>query len=93
MLDANLKAPLLAALIAVSLGAFRLAAADPPAASAPPAPPAAVRTPVAPTCLEAIVSPVSGFAECVNPRGAPVAAPPPRPAADNHSEPTVEPDK
>ncbi len=40
-------------------------------------------------CLEAVVSPVSGFAECVNPRGAPVAPPPPRPqppcdAADGH---------
>jgi len=33
------------------------------------------------TCQEAVVSPVSGFAECVNPRGAPVAPPPKRPDA------------
>jgi len=32
-----------------------------------------------PACKEATVNPVSGFAECVNPRGAPVPAPPPRP--------------
>jgi hypothetical protein len=30
-------------------------------------------------CEEAVVSPVSGYAECVRPRGAPVAPPPPRP--------------
>ena len=30
-------------------------------------------------CLEAVVNPVSGHAECVNPRGAPVQPPPPRP--------------
>ncbi len=27
-------------------------------------------------CLEAVVNPVTGFAFCVNPRGAPVAPPP-----------------
>ena len=32
-------------------------------------------------CEEAIVNPVSGHAECVRPLGAPVDAPPPRPAA------------
>lgn len=31
-------------------------------------------------CKEAIVNPVSGYAECVQPRGAPVDPPPPRPA-------------
>lgn len=31
-------------------------------------------------CEEAMVSPVSGHAECVRPLGAPVAAPPPRPS-------------
>src|ERR1700722_14744751 len=31
-------------------------------------------------CVEAIVNPVSGHAECVRPLGAPVAAPPPRPS-------------
>jgi hypothetical protein len=31
-------------------------------------------------CKEAIVNPVSGYAECVSPRGAPVDPPPPRPA-------------
>jgi Protein of unknown function (DUF2380) len=34
----------------------------------------------APLCKEAIVNPVSGYAECVLPRGAPVDPPPPRPA-------------
>jgi hypothetical protein len=33
------------------------------------------------TCKEAIVSPVSGHAECVDPRGAPVDPPPQRPSA------------
>jgi hypothetical protein len=32
-------------------------------------------------CHEAVVSPVSGYAECVKPRGAPVAPPPRRPDA------------
>lgn len=35
--------------------------------------------PTAGICEEAVVSPVSGYAQCVRPRGAPVAAPPPRP--------------
>jgi hypothetical protein len=30
-------------------------------------------------CKEAVVNPVSGYAECVRPPGAPVAPPPPRP--------------
>jgi hypothetical protein len=30
-------------------------------------------------CEEAVVSPVTGYAECVRPRGAPVDPPPPRP--------------
>ena len=34
-----------------------------------------------PKCQEAVVSPVSGFAECIKPRGAPVAPPPKRPDA------------
>jgi hypothetical protein len=34
-------------------------------------------------CKEAIVNPVSGYAECVNPPGAPVAPAPPRPAVVN----------
>jgi hypothetical protein len=46
----------------------------PDASSAPP-PPATAQ------CKEAVVSPVSGFAECVDPRGAPVAPPPKRPDA------------
>jgi Protein of unknown function (DUF2380) len=37
-------------------------------------------TPEAPLCKEAVVNPVSGHAECVLPRGAPVDPPPPRPA-------------
>lgn len=35
--------------------------------------------PPARQCRVAVVSPVSGFAECVDPRGAPVAQPPSRP--------------
>jgi len=31
-------------------------------------------------CEVAVVNPVSGYAECVKPRGAPVDQPPPRPA-------------
>jgi hypothetical protein len=34
-------------------------------------------------CKEAIVNPVSGYAECVRPLGAPVAPPPPRPPVVN----------
>ena len=34
-------------------------------------------------CKEAIVNPVSGYAECVRPLGAPVDPPPPRPAVVN----------
>jgi hypothetical protein len=37
-------------------------------------------TQAAAPCKEAIVNPVSGHAECVNPRGAPIDPPPPRPA-------------
>jgi hypothetical protein len=34
--------------------------------------------PVTPAkCLEALVNPVTGYTLCMNPRGAPVAAPPP----------------
>lgn len=40
-----------------------------------------VQTGASPVCEEAIVNPVSGHAECVRPLGAPVDAPPPRPAA------------
>lgn len=40
-----------------------------------------VKPPLAPRarCEEAVVSPVSGYAECVKPRGAAVDPPPPRP--------------
>jgi hypothetical protein len=48
-----------------------LACADEPATKPPPK---SVR------CEVAVVSPVSGFAECVKPRGAPVNPPPSRPA-------------
>jgi hypothetical protein len=40
-----------------------------------------VPQPATAQCKEAVVSPVSGFAECVDPRGAPVAPPPKRPDA------------
>jgi hypothetical protein len=42
----------------------------------PEARPSAPREP----CKEAIVNPISGHAECVSPRGAPVDPPPPRPS-------------
>jgi hypothetical protein len=38
------------------------------------------KAPAAAVCKEAIVNPVSGYAECVSPLGAPVDPPPPRPA-------------
>jgi hypothetical protein len=60
---------------------FGAAAAQAPTPGAQlPAPTTAPATSTA-TCREAVVSPVSGFAECVNPRGAPVAPPPKRPDA------------
>jgi hypothetical protein len=42
----------------------------------------AAKAPAAPVqhCEVAVVSPVTGYAECVEPRGAPVEQPPPRPA-------------
>jgi hypothetical protein len=57
------------------------------AATPAPAPAPVPQTPGVPSapppataqCKEAVVSPVSGFAECVDPRGAPVAPPPRRP--------------
>ncbi len=52
------------------------ALAVPQTPDAPSAPP-----PATALCKEAVVSPVSGFAECVDPRGAPVAPPPKRPDA------------
>ncbi len=55
-------------------GALLRAVADDPA---PPAP----ATPPPPKCEEALVSPVSGYAVCVKPPGAPVDPPPPRPDA------------
>jgi hypothetical protein len=45
---------------------FGLAVAEPPASPA-------IR------CEVAVVNPVSGYAECVKPRGVPVPQPPPRP--------------
>jgi hypothetical protein len=38
-----------------------------------------VKSPASAVCEEAIVNPISGYAECVRPRGAPVDPPPPRP--------------
>jgi hypothetical protein len=71
-----------------TLGLFSLAAvgADAPAINPPvPSPPGAnsvTQPPAAAKCQEALVNPVSGFAECVKPRGAPVAPPPKRPDAE-----------
>jgi hypothetical protein len=60
---------------------FAAAAAQAPSPGRPL--PASTTAPTTATaiCREAVVSPVSGFAECVNPRGAPVAPPPKRPDA------------
>jgi hypothetical protein len=63
--------------ILTSIGWLTTANAQAPAAAAPsPTLPAATAI-----CKEAVVSPVSGFAECVDPRGAPVAPAPKRPDA------------
>jgi hypothetical protein len=70
-----------------TLGLFSLTAvgADAPASSPPvPSTPGAnnaMQPPAAAKCQQALVNPVSGFAECVKPRGAPVAPPPKRPDA------------
>jgi hypothetical protein len=62
-----------------SIGWLGTASAQAPGAvTPPPAPEAAAEKAV---CKEAVVSPVSGFAECVDPRGAPVAPAPKRPDA------------
>jgi hypothetical protein len=57
-----------------------IASPAPPAPQAPASPSAPAPPPTA-QFKEAVVSPVSGFAECVDPRGAPVAPPPKRPDA------------
>jgi hypothetical protein len=66
--------------IGVALLGCAIASAAAPA-PAPPPPDASSAPPLPATtqCKEAVVSPVSGFAECVDPRGAPVAPPPKRP--------------
>jgi hypothetical protein len=67
---------------AALLGCVIVSAAAPEPASVPQTP-GVTRAPPPATalCKEAVVSPVSGFAECVDPRGAPVAPPPKRPDA------------
>ena len=66
-----------AALLGCAIGfAAAPAPAIPQTPDAPSAPP-----PATALCKEAVVNPVSGFAECVDPRGAPVAPPPKRPDA------------
>jgi hypothetical protein len=92
MLKSSHGALPLAALIALSSIALQLAAAEPAVsdAAASAAPPVS-----APICLEAAVSPVSGYAECVNPQGAPVERAPPRPDAGcaQQREPCTDPSK
>jgi hypothetical protein len=63
--------------VSAALGVLSLAAAaaEAPSSNSAKPPPATAQ------CKEAAVSPVSGFAECVNPRGAPVAPAPKRPDA------------
>jgi hypothetical protein len=63
----------------LSVWSLAAAAADAPGPNAP-AGNSGTQPPAA-KCREAIVNPVSGFAECVKPRGAPVAPPPKRPDA------------
>jgi len=69
-------------LVAALLGGSLASAAAP---TLTPAPSSRAETatppPATAQCKEAVVSPVSGFAECVDPRGAPVAPPPKRPDA------------
>jgi hypothetical protein len=64
-------------LLSATLGVLSLAvaAAEAPGAATAAPPPAPAK------CREALVNPVSGFAQCVKPRGAPVAPPPKRPDA------------
>lgn len=59
---------------AAALAASAALAAEPSGGS-PQAAPAAPQA----QCREALVNPVSGHAECVDPPGAPVEPPPPRP--------------
>ena len=69
----------LSSLLSATAGVLWLTMAAAQAPSAPTPPPApAVATA---KCQEAVVNPVSGFAECVKPRGAAVATPPKRPDA------------
>jgi hypothetical protein len=65
-------------LFGVALGVYSLAAI---AADAPVNASTGAQSAPAAICQEAVVSPVSGYAECVKPRGAPVAPPPKRPDA------------
>ena len=68
--------------ISAALLGCAIAFAGAPAPAAPQTPDAPSAPPPATAlCKEAVVSPVSGFAECVDPRGAPVAPPPKRPDA------------
>jgi hypothetical protein len=70
----KLHGALLSAFVgAVLIGVTACAARAPSQAQSQPASP--------PKCEVALVSPVSGNAECVRPRGAPVDPPPPRPDA------------
>jgi hypothetical protein len=62
------------------LGAALAQAPGDAAPSSPPVPAPAPATSSA-KCQEALVNPISGFAECVKPRGAAVAPPPKRPDA------------
>ena len=64
----------------LSVWSLAAAATDAPGPTTPAAN-SGTQPPAAAKCREAIVNPVSGFAECVKPRGAPVAPPPKRPDA------------
>jgi hypothetical protein len=77
-MDAIRLSPYMTALLL----AGTLASAGAPAPSSPAETAETARPPPASAqCKEAVVSPVSGYAECVDPRGAPVAPPPKRPDA------------
>jgi hypothetical protein len=67
-------------IIVLAVWSLAAIAADAPAPNMP-ATNSGAQPPAAAKCQEALVNPVSGFAECVKPRGAPVAPPPRRPDA------------
>jgi len=71
----GLKITTIACLVLVAAATSSRSGAAPPSETSD-----ATTTAPAAVCKEAIVNPVSGYAECVQPPGAPVDPPPPRPS-------------